>query len=186
MTALSLSCLHFLFVDMFDAWNSDRCCIKADMLDKDAKLQNQRVLFFPMLLVPQLVLCAVLLLLPHLLKCFRCCRRRTYRSLLLLFPLFCSPFQCSFPRSSLQSIICNCSGSDRGWIPYVTSVTKIDFGDLTEALPAFMPIIAMPFLYNLFRRYRLGVISLIINVCNRKGKKIKKISGLMYWLLSLF
>ena len=47
----------------------------------------------------------------------------------------------------------------------LTSVTKIDFDDLTEALPAFITIIAMPFLYSISEGIALGVISyVIINV----------------------
>ena len=42
----------------------------------------------------------------------------------------------------------------------LTSVTKIDFDDLTEAIPAFIAIIAMPFLYSISEGIALGVISL--------------------------
>ena len=62
----------------------------------------------------------------------------------------------------------------------LTSVTKIDFDDLTEAIPAFIAIIAMPFLYSISEGIALGVISyVIINVCTGKAKD-KKISPLMY------
>ena len=64
----------------------------------------------------------------------------------------------------------------------LTSVTKIDFDDLTEAIPAFIAIIAMPFLYSISEGIALGVISyVIINVCTGKAKD-KKISPLMYAL----
>ena len=59
----------------------------------------------------------------------------------------------------------------------LTSVTKIDFDDLTEAIPAFIAIIAMPFLYSISEGIALGVISyVIINVCTGKAKD-KKISA---------
>ena len=68
----------------------------------------------------------------------------------------------------------------------LTSVTKIDIDDLTEDLPAFITIIAMPFLYSISEGIALGVISyVIINVCTGKAKD-KKISGLMYVLAVLF
>ncbi len=56
----------------------------------------------------------------------------------------------------------------------LTSVTKIDFDDLTEAIPAFIAIIAMPFLYSISEGIALGVISyVIINVCTGKAKDKK-------------
>ena len=68
----------------------------------------------------------------------------------------------------------------------LTSVTKIDFNDLTEAIPAFIAIIAMPFLYSISEGISMGVISyVIINVVTGKAKE-KKISALMYVLAVLF
>ena len=68
----------------------------------------------------------------------------------------------------------------------LTSVTKIDFNDLTEAIPAFIAIIAMPFLYSISEGISMGVISyVIINVVTGKAKE-KKISVLMYVLVILF
>ena len=53
----------------------------------------------------------------------------------------------------------------------LTSVTKIDFDDLTEAIPAFIAIIAMPFLYSISEGIALGVISYVDHQsCYRKGK----------------
>ncbi len=69
----------------------------------------------------------------------------------------------------------------------LTSVTKIDFNDLTEAIPAFIAIIAMPFLYSISEGISMGVISyVIINVVTGKAKEKKKISVLMYVLAVLF
>lgn len=60
----------------------------------------------------------------------------------------------------------------------LTSVTKIDFDDLTEAIPAFIAIIAMPFLYSISEGIALGVISyVIINVCTGKAKDKKNQSA---------
>ena len=68
----------------------------------------------------------------------------------------------------------------------LTSVTKIDFDDLTEAIPAFIAIIAMPFLYSISEGIALGVISyVIINLVTGKAKE-KNISVLMYILAVLF
>ena len=66
----------------------------------------------------------------------------------------------------------------------LTSVTKIDFDDLTEAIPAFIAIIAMPFLYSISEGIALGVISYVI--INLICGKAKKITPLMYILAVLF
>ena len=68
----------------------------------------------------------------------------------------------------------------------LTSVTKIDFDDLTEALPAFITIIAMPFLYSISEGISMGIISyVVINLVCGKAKE-KKISPLLYILAVLF
>lgn len=68
----------------------------------------------------------------------------------------------------------------------LTSVTKIDFSDMTEAIPCFIAIIAMPFMYSISEGISMGVISyVIINVITGKAKE-KKISLLMYILAVLF
>ena len=68
----------------------------------------------------------------------------------------------------------------------LTSVTKIDFSDMTEAIPCFIAIIAMPFMYSISEGISMGVISyVVINVLTGKAKE-KKISVLMYVLVILF
>ena len=68
----------------------------------------------------------------------------------------------------------------------LTSVTKIDFSDMTEAIPCFIAIIAMPFMYSISEGISMGVISyVVINLITGKAKE-KKISLLMYVLAILF
>lgn len=68
----------------------------------------------------------------------------------------------------------------------LTSITKIDFGDFTEAIPAYIAIIAMPFMYSISEGIAMGVIAyVVINVVTGKAKE-KKISALMYVLAVLF
>uniref|UniRef100_UPI00319D96D2 NCS2 family permease n=1 Tax=Blautia obeum TaxID=40520 RepID=UPI00319D96D2 len=43
----------------------------------------------------------------------------------------------------------------------LTSVTKIDFSDMTEAIPCFIAIIAMPFMYSISEGISMGVISYV-------------------------
>lgn len=68
----------------------------------------------------------------------------------------------------------------------MASVLAIDFNDMTEAIPAFICIIAMPFFYSISEGIALGMISyVLINVISGKAKE-KKISLLMYVLAILF
>jgi len=66
----------------------------------------------------------------------------------------------------------------------MTTVAKIDFSDYTEAVPAFIAIMAMPFMYSISEGIALGVISYVI--INLVTGKHKKISPLMYVLAALF
>ncbi len=66
------------------------------------------------------------------------------------------------------------------------SVAKIDFNDASEAIPAFLCIIAMPLAYSISDGIAAGVISwTVINLFTGKAKE-KKISSLMYILTLLF
>lgn len=66
------------------------------------------------------------------------------------------------------------------------TVLNIDFNDLGEAIPAFIAIIAMPFMYSISEGIALGVISyVIINLFSGMANK-KNISSIMYILAALF
>ena len=66
----------------------------------------------------------------------------------------------------------------------ITAVVEIDFNDLTEAVPAFLCLVAMPLLYSISEGIAFGVISYVgINLFT--GNK-KKITPLMYILAVLF
>ena len=61
----------------------------------------------------------------------------------------------------------------------ITSITKIDFADYTEALPCYISMIAMPFMYSISEGIAMGVISyVVINLLTGRAKE-KKISLLM-------
>lgn len=66
----------------------------------------------------------------------------------------------------------------------VSSVVEIDFNDLTEAVPAYLCIIAMPLMYSISEGIAIGVISYVL--LNLICKKAKKITPLMYVLAVLF
>ena len=66
----------------------------------------------------------------------------------------------------------------------VTTVISIDFTDMTEAIPAYLCLLAMPLMYSISEGIAIGVISyVIINVVCGKAKKI---TPLMYVLALLF
>jgi len=68
----------------------------------------------------------------------------------------------------------------------ISSVLKIDFDNIVEALPAFICIIAMPMMYSISEGISLGVISyVIINILTGKAKE-NKVTILMYILAVIF
>ncbi len=68
----------------------------------------------------------------------------------------------------------------------LTSILKVDFSDYTEAIPAYIAIIAMPFMYSISEGIAMGIISyVVINLASGKAKE-KKISPLVYILAVLF
>ncbi len=68
----------------------------------------------------------------------------------------------------------------------MTSITKIDFADYTEAIPAFICIIAMPFMYSISEGIAMGVITYVVLNLVQGEEGRKKISPLMYVLAILF
>lgn len=66
----------------------------------------------------------------------------------------------------------------------ITAVTQIDFNDMTEAIPAYLCLLAMPLMYSISEGIAVGVISYV--VINLVCGKAKKITPLMYVLAVLF
>lgn len=66
----------------------------------------------------------------------------------------------------------------------VTAIVDIKFDDLTEAVPAYLCLIAMPLMYSISEGIAIGVISYV--VINLFCGKSKKITPLMYVLTILF
>ena len=68
----------------------------------------------------------------------------------------------------------------------LTSILKVNFEDYTEAIPAYIAVIAMPFMYSISEGIAMGVISyVLINLVTGKTKE-KHITPLMYVLAVLF
>ncbi|RHT21669.1 NCS2 family permease [Clostridium sp. AM33-3] len=68
----------------------------------------------------------------------------------------------------------------------LTSILKVNFEDYTEAIPAYVAVIAMPFMYSISEGIAMGIISyVVINLVTEKAKE-KNITPLMYVLAVLF
>ena len=58
----------------------------------------------------------------------------------------------------------------------LTNVTNIDFNDMSEAIPCYVCIIAMPFFYSISEGISMGVITYVaLNLITGKAKE-KKVS----------
>ena len=66
----------------------------------------------------------------------------------------------------------------------VSAIVKVNFDDLTDAIPAYLCLIAMPLMYSIAEGIAIGVISYVI--LNLVCGKSKKITPLMYILAVLF
>ena len=66
----------------------------------------------------------------------------------------------------------------------VSAIVKVEFSDLTEAIPAYLCLIAMPLMYSIAEGIAIGVISYVI--LNLVCGKHKKNTPLMYILAVLF
>ena len=68
----------------------------------------------------------------------------------------------------------------------LTSILKVNFEDYTEAIPAYVAVIAMPFMYSISEGIAMGIIYyVVINLVTGKAKE-KNITPLMYVLAVLF
>ena len=178
----------FLFVDLFDTLGTlIGVSSKANMLDKDGKLPRIRGA-----LLADAVATSVGAI-------FGTSTTTTYvesaagvteggrtgltaivTGLLFLLALFFSPLFLTIPSFATAPALVIVGFYMMG------SVAKIDFNDITDAIPAFLCIIAMPLAYSISEGIAIGVISwTIISLISGKARE-KKVSVLMYILTVLF
>lgn len=178
----------FLFVDMFDTLGTlIGVASKADMLDKDGKLPKIR----GALLSDAIGTSVGAVLGTSTTTTFvesasgvaeggRTGLTAVVAALLFGLSLFLSPIFLAIPSFATAPALVVV-----GFL-MITSITKIDFNDFTEAIPCYIAIIAMPFMYSISEGIAMGVISYVaINLATGKVKE-KKISALMYVLAALF
>lgn len=68
----------------------------------------------------------------------------------------------------------------------LTNVVNIDFSDMSEAIPCYICMIAMPFCYSISEGISMGVISYVVIHVLTGNTREKKVSWLMYILCILF
>ena len=99
-------------------------------------------------------------------------------AILFLLSLFFSPFFMAIPAFATAPALITV-----GFLMF-TAVGGIDFNDMTESIPCYLTVIAMPFAYSIAEGIAFGVISYtIINIIS--GKK-EKVSLLMTCLTVVF
>ncbi len=178
----------FLFVDMFDTLGTlIGVASKADMLDKNGQLPRIR----GALLADAVGTSVGAVLGTSTTTTFvessagvsvggRTGLTSLVTALLFLVSLFLSPIFLAIPSFATAPALVIVG------FMMLTSIVKIDFSDYTEAIPCFIAIIAMPFMYSISEGIAMGVISYVaINLIAGKAKE-KKISVLMYILAILF
>lgn len=176
----------FLFVDMFDTLGTViGVANKAKMLDKDGKLPKIR----EALLADAIATSAGAVLGTSTTTTFvessagvseggRTGLASVVTGFLFLISIFLAPVFCAIPGFATAPALIFV-----GFL-MITAVAEIDFNDLTEAVPAYLCLIAMPLLYSISEGIAFGVISyVIVNLVT--GNK-KKITPLMYVLAVLF
>ncbi|MCX4298677.1 MAG: NCS2 family permease [Lachnospiraceae bacterium] len=176
----------FLFVDMFDTIGTlVGVATKADMLDKNEKLPNIK----QALLADAIATSAGAVLGTSTTTTFvessagvgagaRTGLASIVTGFLFLIAIFFAPIFTAIPGFATAPALIFV-----GFL-MVSSIIKVDFNDLSEAIPAYLCMLAMPLAYSISEGIAIGVISYVtVNVC---CKKAKKVTPLMYVLAVLF
>ena len=178
--------LAFLFVDIFDTLGTlIGCANKADMLDREGKLPRIK----QALLADAIATSAGAVLGTSTTTTFvesssgvaeggRTGLASVVTGFLFLLAIFFAPIFTAIPGFATAPALLFV-----GFL-MITAVTQIDFDDLTEAIPAYLCLLAMPLLYSISEGIAVGVISYV--VINAVCGKAKRITPLMYILAILF
>ena len=178
----------FLFVDMFDTIGTlIGVSSKANMLDKSGKLPRIK----GALMADAVATCAGAVLGTSTTTTFvesasgvseggRTGLTAVTTAILFGLALFLSPIFLAIPSFATAPALIVVG------FYMLTNVVNIDFSDLSEAIPCYICIGAMPFFYSISEGIAMGVISYVaIQILSGKAKE-KKISVIMYILAVLF
>ena len=178
----------FLFVDLFDTLGTlIGVASKADMLDKDGKLPHIRGALLSDAIATSVgavfgtsTTTTFVESASGVAEGGRTGLTAIVAAILFGLSLFLSPIFLAIPSFATAPALVVVG------FMMMTTVTKIDFSDYTEAIPAYICIIAMPFMYSISEGIAMGVISYVImNVLTGNAKK-KGTSILMYVLAVAF
>ena len=176
----------FLFVDIFDTLGTlIGCATEANMLDKDGKLPRIK----QALLADAIATSTGAVLGTSTTTTFvessagvseggKTGLASIVTGLLFLLSVFFAPIFITIPGFATAPALLFV-----GFL-MIKSVVMIDFSDLTEAIPAYLCLLAMPLMYSISEGIAVGVISYV--VINLLCGKAKKITPLMYILAVLF
>ena len=178
----------FLFVDMFDTIGTlIGVSSKADMLDENGKLPRIK----PALLSDAIATCVGAVFGTSTTTTFvesasgvtaggRTGLTSIVTAVLFLLSIVFSPLFLTIPSFAIAPALIIVGFYMMG------AVAKINFEDMSDAIPAFLCIVAMPLAYSISEGISVGVISwTLVNLVTGKAKE-KKISIVMYVLTVLF
>lgn len=176
----------FLFVDLFDTLGTlIGCASRANMLDEDGHLPNIK----GALLADAVGTTAGACLGTSTITTFvesssgiaeggRTGLTAIAAGVLFLLSLFFSPIFLAIPSFATAPALIIV-----GFL-MMQQVTKISWDDTLEAIPAYIAIFAMPFMYSISEGISLGIISyVLLHLCTGR---VKKMSPIMYVLAVLF
>ena len=176
----------FLFVDIFDTLGTlIGCATKANMLDKEGKLPGIKGALMADAVGTTVGACLGTSTITTFVESSsgiaeggRTGLTSIVSGLLFILALFFSPICLAIPSFATAPALIVV-----GFF-MMQSVAKINWSDMLEAIPAFICIFAMPFMYSISEGISFGVISFV--VLNAVAGKAKKITPLMWVLAVLF
>lgn len=176
----------FLFVDIFDTLGTlIGCATKANMLDKEGKLPGIKGALMADAVGTTVGACLGTSTITTFVESSsgiaeggRTGLTSVVSGLLFILALFFSPIFLAIPSFATAPALIVV-----GFF-MMQSVAKINWSDMLEAIPAFICIFAMPFMYSISEGISFGVISFV--VLNAVAGKAKKITPLMWVLAVLF
>lgn len=176
----------FLFVDIFDTLGTlIGCASKADLLDEDGKLPEIKGALLADSIGTMVGACLGTSTITTFVESSsgiaeggRSGLTAVVSGLFFLLALFFSPIFLAIPSFATAPALVIV-----GFL-MIQQVVKVEWNDLLEAIPAYIAIFAMPFLYSISEGISLGIISyVLLHVLSGKGKSV---TPLMYVLAILF
>ena len=176
----------FLFVDIFDTLGTlIGCASKADMLDEDGKLPEIKGALLADSIGTMVGACLGTSTITTFVESSsgiaeggRSGLTAVVSGLFFLLALFFSPIFLAIPSFATAPALVIV-----GFL-MIQQVVQVEWNDLLEAIPAYIAIFAMQFLYSISEGISLGIISyVLLHVLSGKGKSV---TPLMYVLAILF